>query len=262
MGIDYVTFNQICKFAARQDQNAMNKSLMLGRAKLRYYSGKRQFHIPYKAKFQKSLDDNGFDLEMGQVIQKDNYAEKMFRKLGLGSIETMDYSDYEFSDNPEFTGHLHDLSEPVPKKLHNQYNFIFDGGTLEHVFNVPVALENVFDMLKDGGRFIGVNPLNGWPGHGMYQFSPELIYSFWNRKCGCEVTNCFAMSERPGKYFKHMKDPNNLTGRSRIGRRMLLWRVIPRGRLYLYYEIKKLADNLSTKPIMQTSYLKRWGEGK
>jgi len=256
LGVDCATFVQLAELASRFQTNG--RSLMLGRAKLRYFPGKRQMRIPYKARFQKALDDNGHAYQMEDLIQSDSYAETMFEKLGLGSAETMDYSDYEFSQDTGFVGHLQDLSEPVPEEFHGKFDFIYDGGTLEHVFNVPVALENIFNMLTPNGRFVGVNPFNGWPGHGLYQFSPELVYSFWARKAGCKVVNCYAMHEKPNGYFKRMVDPATLSGRSKIGRRYLLWRPVPRGRIHLYYEIKKTGSTVSSESVMQTSYAKRW----
>ncbi|MGR3291505.1 MAG: hypothetical protein ACU0C9_09975 [Paracoccaceae bacterium] len=258
MGVDCATFVQLCELAGRFQTSG--RSLMLGRAKFRYFPGKRQIRIPHKNKYQKALDRNGFEFSTQDLVQHDEYSELMFGKLGLGVMEAMDYSDYEFGDSPEFVGHIQDLNKPVLKELHNQFDFIYDGGTLEHIFNVPVALENIFNMLKEDGRFVGVNPLNGWPGHGMYQFSPELIFSFWVRKCGCEVVNCYAMHENPGGYFKIMKDPEDLSGRSRIGRRIIFTRLIPRGRIHLYYEIKKTGDVISKESTLQTSYVRRWGE--
>lgn len=258
MGIDCATFVQLCELASRFQTEG--RSLMLGRQKLRYYRDKRQLRIPHQGRFQKALDENGFNLTINDLVQPDHYTEKMFSGLGLGAVETIDFSEYEFGDAPHFVGHLHDLNTPIPDHLEEAFDFIFDGGTLEHIFDIPVALENIFRMLKPGGRFVGVNPLNGWPGHGMYQFSPELIYSFWVRRCGCTVENCYAMSENPGGYFKFMNDPNDLTGRSRIGRRILLWRPLPRGRLHLYAEVHKTGNDLSDQSVMQTSYLRRWSD--
>ncbi len=233
---------------------------MLGRQKLRYFKSRKQWRIPFRKHYQKALDRHNHPFQITDLIQDDSYAETFLRKLGLGTAETMDFSDYEFSDSPDFVGCLHDLNTPVPKELWNRYDFIFDGGTLEHLFNVPQALENVFRMLKPGGRFIGVNPMNNWPGHGMYQFSPELVYSFWVRKAGCTVHNCYAMEDKPNGYFKKMADPVTLSGRSRIGYRLLIKRVLPRGKIYLYHEVEKTSGGLEDGSIQQTSYLKRWDQ--
>jgi hypothetical protein len=47
---------------------------------------------------------------------------------------------------------------------------------LEHVFNVPVALSSLMQMVKPGGRLFFSSPSNNLCGHGFYQFSPEFFY--------------------------------------------------------------------------------------
>ena len=61
----------------------------------------------------------------------------------------MDNSDFEDAD------FIHDLnSVPAPKPLRDRFDVIFNYGTIEHVFHVPNALQNIHDMLKVGGRVI------------------------------------------------------------------------------------------------------------
>jgi 2-polyprenyl-3-methyl-5-hydroxy-6-metoxy-1,4-benzoquinol methylase len=55
---------------------------------------------------------------------------------------------------------------------------VFDGGTLEHIFDYPTAIKNCMKMVKPGGHLLLTTPANNWFGHGFYQFSPELFYSF------------------------------------------------------------------------------------
>ena len=57
-----------------------------------------------------------------------------------------------------------------------QFDLVFDGGTLEHVFNFSTALKNCMHMVKPHGRFVSVTLPNNWCGHGFYQFSPELFF--------------------------------------------------------------------------------------
>ncbi|MCF2872126.1 class I SAM-dependent methyltransferase [Octadecabacter sp. G9-8] len=249
---------QLADLAGRE--TVTGRGLMLGRQKFRYGLGStKRKRTRHERHYRAALEKAGLSVQLEELVQADGYAEQMFAKMGFGRVETIDYSDYEFDANEG--GILHDLNKPVPKELHNQFDFIFDGGTLEHVFNVPVALENVFKMLRKGGIFVGVNPLNGWPGHGIYQFSPELVYSFWVRKCGSLVEKCVGVSETPKKYYKVMPDPNDLTSRSKIGNKFLLfWRVIPRGKLYLYSEVRKTSDGMSEETVHQTSYIRRWGD--
>lgn len=96
--------------------------------------------------------------------------------------ETLDISDYEAAD------HIHDLNRPVPDHLVGRFGLIIDGGTLEHVFDVPQTLRNMKAMLRPGGRIIHINPMNNWSEHGFYQLSPRLYHDFYN-------TNGFAMTE-------------------------------------------------------------------
>lgn len=96
--------------------------------------------------------------------------------------ETLDVSDYEQAD------HIHDLNQPAPDHLIGRFGTIIDGGTLEHVFDVPQTLRNMKAMLRPGGRIIHINPMNNWSEHGFYQLSPTLYHDFY-------ATNGFRMIE-------------------------------------------------------------------
>ncbi len=164
MGVDYVLFERLVELSTRFTPKG--RTLGLGRQRFAIES---QFAKLY----EKALKTNGLEGKRFDYLQDDGYCETLMRKLGFGEIESMDFSDYEGASI------LHDLSKPIPKKLEKQFDFIFDGGTMEHVFNVPVALNNVFRMLKPGGRFVSANGMNGFNGHGLYQFGPELVWTFW-----------------------------------------------------------------------------------
>jgi hypothetical protein len=99
------------------------------------------------------------------------FADDIFRGLGAKSMDVMDASSYEGANV------LHNLNEPIGRELVEKYDCVFDGGSLEHVFNFPVALKNCLEMVKVGGHFITITPANSQCGHGFYQFSPELFYS-------------------------------------------------------------------------------------
>lgn len=100
--------------------------------------------------------------------------ETFFSALGFDVVESADLSDEEGA-----TWSL-DLNEAtVPEDLRNRFNVVFDGGTLEHVFNVPNALEACAAMLRPNGWFLHIGPLNNYVDHGFYQFSP----TFWFDWC-------------------------------------------------------------------------------
>lgn len=116
----------------------------------------------------------GFNMtepEVRNALVKSNYyADELLKLFGCSTVESMDISAFEGANV------VWDLNNPIPKELENQYDIVFDGGTIEHVFNVPIALSNCARMLKTGGSFISTCPANNYFGHGMYQFCPELFY--------------------------------------------------------------------------------------
>lgn len=240
MGVDYVLFERLAELSSRWKPGG--RSLGLGR---------HEFGIEtrYADLYEQALDRHGLDGKRFIYLQDDGYYETLMRKLGFGQIESMDFSDYEGA------GILHDLNRPVPESLEDQFDFIFDGGTIEHVFNVPVALENVFRMLKPGGRFVSANGMNGWPGHGLYQFNPDLVYTFWKRTCGCHVHHCMGIKKAPAdqkEYRLDFPDPADL------GHRLRLKGKVPQGRFYLYYEVEKRPDSEFVPVTLQSDYVARW----
>jgi hypothetical protein len=118
---------------------------------------------------------------LGIPCEETTFADDLFRGLGAKSVDVMDASSYEGANL------LHNLNEPVSRELVEKYDCVFDGGSLEHVFNFPVALRNCLEMVKVGGRFITITPANAQCGHGFYQFSPELFYSALSARNGFSV---------------------------------------------------------------------------
>ena len=239
MGIDAPLLNRLADLAVR-DRRAVRRSLMLGRQTLTF-SGKRQ------DLFDAPLRRAGVEASISDLLATGRYAEPVFKALGFGDIETLDFSDFEGAQI------LQDLNKPVPPDLQGQFDFIFDGGTIEHVFNVPQALTNVFDLLAPGGIFASANGMNGWWGHGLYQFGADLVYSFWARQAGCEVIRCEAVPKLNRHPGVALPDPA-LTGNRlrRLGSRL------PEGRVYLYYEVRKTPGATLGDATLQSDYALRW----
>lgn len=97
-----------------------------------------------------------------------------FESLGFSKVESLDVTDAE---SPTYTW---DLNKPIPAKFHNQYDVILDGGTSEHICNIPQVLKNIHLMLKDDGIVIhAANPIHNHVDHGYYSFSPSLFYDYY-----------------------------------------------------------------------------------
>jgi SAM-dependent methyltransferase len=239
VGVGYVLFERLCALSARF--RPQGRTLMLGRHK---FSIQGQLVKRYDA----ALKTHGHEGRRFDYLQENGYCEKLMQKLGFGQIETLDFSDYEGASI------IHDLNMPIPDALDQQFDFIFDGGTIEHVFNVPQALESVFRMLKPGGRFVSANWMNGWVGHGIYQFNPELVWSFWGRAAGCKVHECLGVKKFPDQTDAHLsfRDP------AATGKRLRLKERVPEGRVYLYYEVERLATSTLRHITLQSDYETKW----
>jgi len=109
------------------------------------------------------------------VNEKDDIFndETVFNALGFEHLDSIDISSFEGANI------ICDLNKPIPDKMKNQYDFILDCGTIEHVFNTKIVLKNIFDMLKVGGvfffeqmTFYGIN-------HGYYNFSLNMLHDYF-----------------------------------------------------------------------------------
>ncbi len=96
-----------------------------------------------------------------------------FSELGFHEVESLDYSSDE---NPTY---VHDLNNLVPSILKDRFDMIYDGGTMEHVFDVRSVLRNIFEMLHVGGRIIHSSPSSNHIDHGFYMFSPTLFLDYY-----------------------------------------------------------------------------------
>ncbi len=112
-------------------------------------------------------------------------CEALLRHLGAHTVHSLDYSSYEGATI------LHDLNEPVPGTWHERFNVVIDGGSLEHVFNYPVALRNCMEMVERGGKILIITPTDNQCGHGFYQLSPELFFRAFSKENGYQVETAF-----------------------------------------------------------------------
>lgn len=70
------------------------------------------------------------------------------------------------------------LNEPIADELRGTFDIVFDGGTMEHCFNVSQAIANILSMAKVDGYICHANPMT-MVNHGFYNFSPTFYYDFY-----------------------------------------------------------------------------------
>lgn len=183
------------------------------------------------------------------------YHDRFFIDLlGAREVIALDASDFEGAQL------RHDLNDPLPREHWGQFDAVIDGGTLEHVFNVPVALASCMRALTVGGRFFGANPGNNLMGHGFYQFGPELYYRVFSEANGFRVERLELQESRyPGVElgFGHARydvvDPADVHQRVElVARRPVMLRVVA---------LKETEREPFAMWPQQSDYVSRWTAG-
>ena len=132
----------------------------------------RQEWLVTRPMIDRLQDTYGIKLDPN-ALEGQNWADGFFHALGTSEVCSLDYSDYEGAQL------IHDMNQPWPQDHPpRQFDVVFDGGTLEHVFNVPQALLNAMSLVKPGGSLLSVTPADGWLGHGFHQLQPEFFFRF------------------------------------------------------------------------------------
>ncbi len=135
------------------------------------------------------------------LTEANGYAEPLLRRLGAQQISSIDASYYEQASL------VHDLNNPIPDTLKSAFSAVIDAGTLEHVFNFPVALKNCMEMVEEGGHLLLMTPANNFMGHGFYQFSPELFFRALSADNGYEVVRTIVCETSPDAPWYEVVDP-------------------------------------------------------
>src|SRR6185503_12604950 len=119
-----------------------------------------------------------------EELRGEGFCERFLeRAFGAREVVSLDASAYDGATL------IHDLN--VPLKGEGRFSAVLDFGTLEHVFNFPVAVSNLIAACRDGGHLLHALPANNWCGHGFYQFSPELFFSVYSEARGFVGTQVF-----------------------------------------------------------------------
>ena len=69
----------------------------------------------------------------------------------------------------------YDMNQPIPESLHESCSTFIDLGSLEHIFDTRVALENCLRSIRVGGHYILHTPVHGFSGHGFHVFDPKAL---------------------------------------------------------------------------------------
>jgi SAM-dependent methyltransferase len=142
---------------------------------------------------------SGPDQEVLKATQ--SYGEPLLAFLGAQEIVSLDASPYQGASV------LHDMNLPIPDEMKGRFDVVADGGTLEHIFNFPVAIRNCMEMLAPGGYYLGVSPANNFCGHGFYQFSPDLFFRIFSAENGFKIERAVLCAVRADAEWFEVLDP-------------------------------------------------------
>jgi SAM-dependent methyltransferase len=181
-----------------------------------------------------------------------DFADTFLRDfLGASSISVLDASPYEGADT------IHDMNTPIPEAWHNRYDVVIDSGSLEHIFNVPVALANLADMVKVGGTIFLTTPANNQMGHGFYQFSPELMFRVFSEPNGFDLRQVLLFEGR----YPSVELTKNHTLYEVVDPEQVRTRVelVSKRPVMMMVEATKVCDThmFATAPL-QSDYLAMW----
>lgn len=148
----------------RRDTIADKSFLMLG---------KQEMHLDMA--FMEILVESGLiddSSKFGTDVLNDSVL--FFKTVGFKEVYALDVSKYEQADI------IFDLNDELPKNLENRFDLVFDGGVIEHVFNVTNAFLNICKMTKVGGYIINANPVYNYIHNTYWNMSPEMFVDFYS----------------------------------------------------------------------------------
>lgn len=208
----------------------------------------RQFYVVDTSTLQASLEAFGHHVSDQEVerllVGSGYYIEPLLSFLGADLIHSFDNSAYEGAS------HVHDMNCPISDAMKNQYTLVIDSGTLEHVFNYPVAIANCMQMVAVGGTCVLITPANNFCGHGFYQFSPELFFDVFSSINGFEIQDVIAFEDKASAQWYSVQSPMHAK------QRVMLQSGLP---VYLLIIAKKIADvDVFRVTPQQSDYAAAW----
>jgi hypothetical protein len=170
--------------------------------------GRQSMYLPEEDLIKLLADYNYSSYDAHSILTNDEgYSDSFFKMLGAKTIDSIDASVYENATIQ------HDMNIEIPSNLKERYTTLVDGGTLEHIFNVPIAIKNYMELLQIGGHIICNVPTNNFLGHGFYQFSPELFFSVFSEPNGFQIIKMIFFIDHPKANWYEIKNPADVKDR-------------------------------------------------
>ena len=120
-----------------------------------------------------------------QQMQRVAETRSVFALLGIES----EFVDITASRGVEI---VLDLNQPAPEAMRGRYDIVYDGGTMEHCFNVGQVMRNIASFARVGGFIVHVNPINYY-NHGFFNFNPTFYHDWYTQSGNLMAMPFYAM---------------------------------------------------------------------
>lgn len=170
-----------------------------------YHWIKKNIHNRKKISFgvigKQNLNMNNRELKsINYKKKKSLYADELLKD----TLNIMEVTSYDIHPH-EKANHICDFNKKIISK--KKYDFFFDGGSLQHIYNVPQALVNIINFTKINGIVLHSVVFNNFQGFGLYQFSPEIFFKIYSKKNGFKNTQIYLATNSDNKYwYKILRD--------------------------------------------------------
>gem|GEM_PF-2240506 len=116
------------------------------------------------------------------------FADDVLLAMGGTEVVSMDFSAYEGATL------LHDLNDPIGEELRESFDLVFEGGTLEHVFEFPVAIASCMRLLRQGAVSSLSHPRTAGAGMASTSSPPSCSFAFSGRTTASRSSRCTSRS--------------------------------------------------------------------
>ena len=157
----------------------------LGRNSVSYTADKmdallKQMGVPKRPDHTYKTDSETMGKGGGRITQ-----ESFFASFCDAKVISLDVNNYEGAEI------VCDIQDRLPWRWRRSADFVYDGGSLDNIFDVATTLKNLSRLIKPGGRFLASN--NGGPHPTSYlKFSADWFMDFFaiNKYTDCKTYVC------------------------------------------------------------------------
>ncbi len=153
--------------------------------------------------FAEIRDYGNFDEQMhNELIKSDRKDMQLHKKLCSDVVAQLGYGRYVELDINDRADIVWDMNTPIASEFEESFDALYDGGSLEHIFNPYQGAINMLKMAKTGGKIIHSQGIGDITDHGYWTFSPSFLIDFYQSN-GCKLRNIFIM-DIYGEEFKYV----------------------------------------------------------